>query len=115
MGKNYFGDVALINPRESIKKGELAVNVPMVSLESFKKKISLFEITEYKGSIKFKNDDTTLARITLSLENSKTAYVDILNNDEVGFGSTECIVIREKSIVMNSFFFTCQFYHLLEI
>lgn len=50
----------------------------------------------YRGGMKFKNGDTLIARITPCLENGKTAYVDILNNDEVAFGSTEFIVLREK-------------------
>jgi hypothetical protein len=35
-----------------------------------------------------------LARITPCLENGKTALVDFLKKDEVGFGSTEFIVLR---------------------
>jgi type I restriction enzyme S subunit len=35
-----------------------------------------------------------LARITPSLENGKTAFVDFLNHNESGFGSTEFIVLR---------------------
>ena len=37
-----------------------------------------------------------MARITPCLENGKTAYVSCLESDEVGFGSTEYIVIRAK-------------------
>jgi len=37
-----------------------------------------------------------LARITPSLENGKTAFVDFLKEDEVGWGSTEYIVLRPK-------------------
>src|SRR5690554_6735726 len=91
-----LGEIAIINPRESIKKGEIATNIPMAYLDSFSKKIQSFEIKEFKGGTKFRNGDTLLARITPCLENGKTAYVDILNEDEVGFGSTEYIVIREK-------------------
>ena len=35
-----------------------------------------------------------MARITPCLENGKTAYVDVLKENEVGFGSTEFIVMR---------------------
>ena len=37
-----------------------------------------------------------MARITPCLENGKTAFVDILANGEVAFGSTEFIVIRAR-------------------
>jgi len=84
------------NPRESLSKGEIAKKIPMENIEPFKKKISGFEEVEYKGGTKFRNGDTLLARITPSLENGKTAKVDILNEDEVAFGSTEFIVLRAK-------------------
>lgn len=42
------------------------------------------------------NGDTLFARITPCLENGKTALVDILEPGEVGWGSTEFIVMRPK-------------------
>ncbi len=68
----------------------------MELLEPFTKKVSGYQIEEYKGGVKFKNGDTIIARITPSLENGKTAFIDILEDDEIGFGSTELIVLREK-------------------
>lgn len=46
---------------------------------------------------KFTNGDTLLARITPCLENGKTAYVDFLDDEQVGGGSTEYIVLRPKT------------------
>jgi type I restriction enzyme S subunit len=43
---------------------------------------------------RFTNGDTLIARITPCLENGKTAYVDCLPNEAVGWGSTEFIVLR---------------------
>ena len=43
-----------------------------------------------------------MARITPCLENGKTAYVSILDEDEVGFGSTEYIVFRNIEGVTDS-------------
>ena len=37
-----------------------------------------------------------MARITPCLENGKTAFVDVLSEGEVGFGSTEFIVMRAR-------------------
>lgn len=91
-----LGDVVNFNPRESIKKGTISKKVSMDKLLPFKRQIDGFEISEFKGGTKFKNGDTLLARITPCLENGKTAQVTILDDDEIGFGSTEYIVLREK-------------------
>lgn len=42
------------------------------------------------------NGDTLVARITPCLENGKTAFVDFLEQDETGWGSTEYIVLCPK-------------------
>lgn len=90
-------DVIEFNPKESIKKGTLSKKVAMDKLDTFKRKISGYEETEFTSGTKFRNGDTLLARITPCLENGKTARVDILEDNEVGFGSTEFIVMREKA------------------
>ena len=46
--------------------------------------------------MRFANGDTLLARITPCLENGKTAYVDFLRDSEVGWGSTEYIVLKPR-------------------
>lgn len=65
-------------------------------LQPFTKRIDKTEKALYSGGAKFCNGDTILARITPCLENGKTAFVDILQEGEVGFGSTEFIVMRAK-------------------
>ncbi|GAH69364.1 unnamed protein product, partial [marine sediment metagenome] len=45
---------------------------------------------------KFKNNDTLLAKITPCLENGKTAFVNVLEKEEVAFGSSEFIVLSGK-------------------
>jgi type I restriction enzyme, S subunit len=47
-----------------------------------------------------------LARITPCLENGKTGIVDFLENDEIGWGSTEFIVMRGKKFI-SPFFVYC--------
>jgi len=93
-----------VNPKESLKKGTVAKKIPMELLQPFSKKIESFVYEEYKGGVKFRNGDTLVARITPSLENGKTSFVDILDEGEVGFGSTEFIVIREKEGVSDKHF-----------
>jgi len=91
-----LGDVIEFNPTETIKKGTISKKVGMEMLNPFQRKIEGFEVTEYKSGTKFRNGDTLLARITPCLENGKTAQVTILDDNEIGFGSTEFIVLRQK-------------------
>ena len=84
------------NPRESIPKGSAAKKVAMERLQPFTRGIPGYEVAPFNGGAKFRNGDTLMARITPCLENGKTALVNILEDDEVGFGSTEFIVLRAK-------------------
>jgi type I restriction enzyme S subunit len=54
---------------------------------------------EMGSGMKFMNGDTLIARITPCFENGKTAFVDFLANGEVGWGSTEYIVLRPKGVI----------------
>ncbi|MCA4158015.1 restriction endonuclease subunit S [Priestia megaterium] len=85
-----------INPKTNLKKGSIAKKIPMEYLSEHVKKIQRYEFSEFKSGSKFKNGDTLVARITPCLENGKTAYVDVLNDEEVAFGSTEFFVVRAK-------------------
>ena len=89
-----LSEIAHINPKESIGKGIMAKKVPMDKLQPFCRNIPEFILEEYKGGAKFRNGDTIMARITPCLENGKISKVSILDDDEVGFGSTEYIVFR---------------------
>ncbi|WP_243154953.1 restriction endonuclease subunit S [Mogibacterium timidum] len=89
-----LSEIAHINPKESIGKGIMAKKVPMDKLQPFYRDIPEFILEEYKGGAKFRNDDTIMARITPCLENGKISKVSVLDDDEVGFGSTEYIVFR---------------------
>ena len=90
------------NPRLSLKKGDIATKVAMDKLKPFTKKIPETEKAEFNGGAKFCNGDTVMARITPCLENGKTAYVDMLDDGEIGFGSTEFIVMRAKTGILGT-------------
>ena len=94
---NNFIDVINVNPKRNLKKGINAKCVSMSDLKEFDKNIQNYMVKEFKGGSKFQNHDTLMARITPCLENGKTAFVDILNEKEVGFGSTEFIVLSGKT------------------
>ena len=97
-------DMAEFNPRESIKKGEIAAKVAMDKLQPFCRDIPEIEKEAFKGGAKFRNGDTIMARITPCLENGKTAMVNVLDKNEVGFGSTEYIVLRAKQEITDPYF-----------
>lgn len=52
---------------------------------------------EMGSGAKFINGDTLLARITPYLENGKTVYVDFFGVDQVGWGTTEFVVLKPKA------------------
>ncbi len=89
-----LADIVQLNPKESIAKGTIAKKVPMDKLHLFCRDIPEYIFEKFNGGTKFRNGDTIMARITPCLENGKTAKVDILNDGEIGFGSTEYIVFR---------------------
>lgn len=91
-----ISDIAFINPKESIKRGQLAKKIAMDKLQPFTRDVPEFELEAFSGGSKFRNGDTIMARITPCLENGKTAKVGILEDGEIGFGSTEYIVFRAK-------------------
>ena len=85
-----------VNPKERLAKGTLAKKISMDKLQPFCSDVPEYELAEFTGGSKFRNGDTIMARITPCLENGKTAMVNILDENEVGFGSTEYIVFRAK-------------------
>lgn len=89
-------DAVYINPYVSLRKGTTAKKVSMDKLQPNNRYIPAYEFAEYSGGAKFVNGDTIMARITPCLENGKIAQVNILDEGEVGFGSTEYIVFRAK-------------------
>ena len=100
-----LSEIADFNPRESLPKGALAKKVGMDRLQPFCRDIPSYEMETYSGGTKFRNGDTIMARITPCLENGKIAKVDILEENEIGFGSTEYIVFRAKEDVDEDFLY----------
>lgn len=102
--KQKLGKLISINPRTQLKKGEIARKISMSDLEPFTRDISSFSYSTYNGGTRFRNGDTLLARITPCLENGKTSIVNILNENEVAFGSTEYFVLRANNNVIDSYY-----------
>lgn len=103
--KEYrLGDFMEFNPKISLKKNTVARKIAMDQLIPHTRDICSWTYESYSGGAKFQNGDTIMARITPCLENGKHAFISLLDDDEIAFGSTEFIVIRgRKGISDNSF------------
>ena len=103
-----FSEVVEINPSEIIDKDE---EKPFVGMEDLSLTSMFFVPKETrKGSSgsKFRNRDVLFPRITPSVENGKRGFVMTLEDDQVAFGSTEFVVMREKIIgPEHIYFITC--------
>jgi type I restriction enzyme, S subunit len=100
-----LGKAIIFNPAERIAKGKIAKKIPMDRLTPFEKKVKGFELSEYIAGPKFRNGDIVVAKITPCLENGKTAQINILDDNEVAFGSSEFIVLRQNDYTINDFIF----------
>jgi len=100
-----LGDVISINPSRPLSKGAESVYISMQQVETENRSVNEIAHRAFKGSgSRFQNGDTLLARITPCLENGKTAYVDFLDDKEVGHGSTEFIVLSGVEGVTDDLF-----------
>ena len=89
-----LGDVVKLNPREPMKRGTIAPYIEMAALPISGPCPDEAVLRKFTSGTRFRNTDTLLARITPCLENGKTAFVQSLPEDTVGWGSTEFIVMR---------------------
>jgi type I restriction enzyme S subunit len=91
-----LADFMDFNPATPLNKDTECKKVAMENLGINNKKVLGWESSKFNGGTKFINGDTLVARITPCLENGKIGFVDFLKEGEVGFGSTEFIVLRKK-------------------
>lgn len=85
-----------VNPPRALRKGEIAPYLDMKNMPTEGHIPEAWIDREFGSGMKFINGDTLVARITPCLENGKTAFVDFLQDGQVGWGSTEYIVLRPK-------------------
>jgi type I restriction enzyme, S subunit len=91
-----FTDFIEVNPPRQLKKGVLAPYLEMSNLPTKGHRAINWYNRPYSSGVRFINGDTIFARITPCLENGKTAFVDFLENSQIGWGSTEYIIFRPK-------------------
>lgn len=85
-----------INPLRSLAKDEMTTYLDMQNMPTRGHRVLGWTQRPFVSGSKFTNGDTLVARITPCLENGKTAFVDFLPDREIGWGSTEFIVLRPK-------------------
>lgn len=100
-----LADISVVNPTRSLQKGTVARCFEMATLPTSGCIPLGGELKAYNGGVRFINGDTIIARITPCLENGKAAYINILNEGEVAFGSTEYIVFAAKEGYPSSFYY----------
>jgi type I restriction enzyme S subunit len=91
------------NPSEPMRKGTEAPYIEMAALPTSGSWPEPPVLRPFGSGMRFRNGDTLLARITPCLENGKTAFVQCLPDNTVGWGSTEYIVMRPKPPVPHEF------------
>ena len=100
-----LADIALVNPVRPLAKGVEARCFEMATLPTNGCIPTGDIVKPYNGGVRFINGDTLIARITPCLENGKAAYINILSDNEVAFGSTEYIVFAAKDNMPSCFYY----------
>lgn len=88
-----LSDLLGVNSKRRLAKGVKSTYVGMSNLPEFSAEVLSWESREFRSGQRFVNGDVLMARITPCLQNGKTAVVDMLDEGEVGWGSTEYIVL----------------------
>jgi type I restriction enzyme S subunit len=85
-----------VNPPRSLRKGQVAPYLDMANMPTSSARALAVVDREFSSGMRFTNGDTLVARITPCLENGKTCFVDFLAEGQVGWGSTEYIVLHPR-------------------
>ncbi len=85
-----------VNPTRALRKGYVAPYLDMANMPTCGHTPDSVIDRPFGSGMRFVNGDTLVARITPCLENGKTAFVDFLKSGQVGWGSTEYIVLRPR-------------------
>ena len=98
-----LGDLFHLNPMRPLMRGKMAPYLEMANMPTRTHSPRSVTCRSYGSGMRFRNGDTLIARITPCLENGKVAYVDFLEEGEVGWGSTEFIVMCPRDPVPREF------------
>jgi len=89
-------EVVAVNPPTTLAGVDMAPYLDMANVPTQGFAVHRVVDRRVSSGSRFKNGDTLLARITPCLENGKTAFVDFLSDGQIGWGSTEFIVLRPQ-------------------
>ena len=98
-----LAEVIEVNPPRPLRRQEIAPYLDMANMPTKGHTPEAVVDRPYGSGMRFANGDTLIARITPCLENGKTAYVDFLKENQIGWGSTEYIVLRPRSPLPSEF------------
>ncbi|OFW16195.1 MAG: hypothetical protein A3H27_15265 [Acidobacteria bacterium RIFCSPLOWO2_02_FULL_59_13] len=96
-------EVIDVNPSRALRKGVEAPYLDMANMPTRVHSPDDVVARRFGSGMRFMNGDTLVARITPCLENGKTALVDFLDAGQIGWGSTEYIVLRPKPPLPHEF------------
>ena len=91
-----LGDVIDFNPIYRIPKGGSAPYLEMKNVSTSTFNPEHWYYRDLTSGMKFQNGDSIIARITPCLENGKTSFIAFLEDGQIGWDSTEYIVMRMK-------------------
>jgi type I restriction enzyme S subunit len=96
-------EILEVDPPRQLRRGSISPYLEMKGVPTSGHSAVDVIGREFTSGSKFRNGDTLLARITPCLENGKTAFVDFLKDGEMGWGSTEFIVMCGRREELNPF------------
>ena len=100
-----FDQAVEVNPSVPLQRGTVYPFVDMQAVDPGSRSVGFSEMREFTGGgSRFMDGDTLMARITPCLENGKIARFAAPDNEPIGHGSTEFIVIRGKPNVTDNGF-----------
>lgn len=100
-----FDQAVQVNPSVRLQRGSVYPFVDMQAVDPGSRRVGPSEMREFQGGgSRFMNGDTLMARITPCLENGKIARFAAPDDQPVGHGSTEFIVIRGRPAVTDNGF-----------
>jgi type I restriction enzyme S subunit len=85
-----------VNPTRPLPKGQVAPYLDMANMPTQGHTPDTVIDRPFGSGMRFVNGNTLIARITPCLEDRKTAFVDFLERWQIGWGSTEYIVLGPK-------------------
>ena len=92
-----LGEAIRVNPPRRLRRGNVVPYVDLAALtpSGFGFGVA-FADRPYMSGSRYRTGDTLMGRMAHSIERGKVALVDFLADDQVGWGSTEFIVLRPK-------------------